>query len=135
MGESYRELLDRLARVEPDINLQNKILAIIQLEQKRQVRLKAWGFSAGATTALGTVVASGIYLYKVAIQSGFHEYLSLAFSGDGAVYVYWKELLLSLVESAPLLGIIALLTALTFFIWSGANAITNTRRSTLIATA
>src|SRR3989344_234592 len=46
---------------------------------------------------------------------------------------YWEELMYSLVETMPIVGTIVFLIASSFFIWSGANTLTNLRRFALTA--
>lgn len=82
--------------------------------------------------ALAGVFFAAQYLAQSFQQSGFYEYLSLIFSGDGTILAYWKELSYSLIETMPVFGAAVFLSALGFFIWSGAYAVTSMRRLTLV---
>jgi hypothetical protein len=61
-------------------------------------------------------------MFKILIndftQSGFYEYLSLAFSTKGLLFSYWKEFAFSLAESLPTMSIVLSLALLFIFFLS-----------------
>lgn len=115
-------------RLKPSRELRQKIILGIIKEEQHSAKVYFFAFSAILLVSLVGVVASFKYLMQGFTESGFYEYLSLLFSGDSTVYIYWKELSLSLIDSMPVIGIIAFLTAIAVLIWSGANTFTNTHR-------
>lgn len=85
--------------------LREKILASIKHEEIRRAKIYVF-------TALTTIVTSlvgSVFAFKYVIQgvyqSSFYSYFSLLFSDPDIAVSYWRELLLSLVETAPLMGI------------------------------
>ncbi len=114
-------------------SLRSNIIFGIIREEHRKAKMYLLFFTTTLGLSLVAVILSLKYLAESFYQSGFYEYLSLLLSGDGAIYSYWKELSLSLVDSMPIIGIIAFLVAVGVFVWSGANAFTNTRRFILQA--
>ncbi|KKQ87328.1 MAG: hypothetical protein UT09_C0017G0015 [Parcubacteria group bacterium GW2011_GWF2_38_8] len=115
-------------KLKPAKELRNNILLGIKQEERRRAKVYLFGYASIVLFSLVGVVLSIQYILEGFYQSGFYEYLSLLLSGDSAVYAYWKELSFSLIDSMPIIGIIAFLTAAGALVWSGANAFTNTRR-------
>lgn len=122
-----------MGKLKPPVGLrQNIISGIGQVERRRA---KVYFFvSAGALpfSVIG-VVFSGKYLLQGFYQSGFYHYLSLALTWDSAVFGYWKELSYSLVETMPILWTIFFVSAVGFFVWSGAGTVSGARRFALSA--
>ena len=112
----------------PSKELKNKIISQIHKEERKRAKIYLLTFATVLSSSLVGVTLSIKYLMTSVQQSGFSEYLSLLFSGDSVVYSYWKELSLSLVDSLPVLGIIAFLLTLGVLVWSGANTFTNAKR-------
>jgi len=135
MDKTYTELFTHLEALSPSADLEASIVARVNLLEIRRARLQTGLFGLGALTTFGLVVVSFLYVYEAFVYSGFYQYFSLLFSGDGFVYAFYHELVLSLVESAPLLGIALCTTALMLFIWSGAQTITHARKTIVIAHA
>lgn len=86
-------------------------------------------FGAGALLSLAGTAAAASSLFAAFARSGFNDYLSLALSGDAAVYAYWRDLLLSFAESVPFFTVALLLAALGFLVWTSANAVASARRA------
>ncbi len=131
MQDNYRKLFNILRSALPQAglaHLESVILSRINLEVKSRARQMLWLFGCGSLGAFGLLV----YLFKYIIQafshSGFYEYLSLAFSGDSTVFIYWKEFAFSVLDSLPLLTLIAFLGTIVVFIWTSANAYTSARK-------
>jgi hypothetical protein len=118
MEDKYKKLFGYINIIEPPRNLKGKIVAKINLEQRRVNRF--WFLVSGFSTAisLGMIVPLVSYINNSFSQSGFYQYFSLLFSGDSTVYTYWKEVGVVLIESAPIVGLIALLSAIALLVWS-----------------
>jgi hypothetical protein len=119
--EKYKKLFGYMNLIEPPRGLEGKILSIITEEEKRLAKTKLWIFGGTSLASFGFSVWAVIYLINSIKQSGFGQYLSLIFSENGAVLVYWKELSFSLAESLPIFGLIIFLAAIGFFVWSIGN--------------
>jgi hypothetical protein len=118
MEDKYKKLFGYINLIEPPKSLGERILARINTEEKRAMRLKAWAFGSASFASLGFSLWAVVYLVGNLNETGFCQYLSLLFSGDSTVYYYWKEISLSIAESLPIVSIILFLTAIGFFIWS-----------------
>lgn len=105
-------------KYEPKIELKEKIWLKISTRGKYITYIKLISFSFISITS----VACFIPMFKVLIndftQSGFYEYLSLAFSNGGLFSSYWKEFVYSLLESLPTLSIMYSLTIIFIFFLS-----------------
>lgn len=115
-------------RYEPSQELRNRILKTITTEERHRARkYLAVSFAIAGASAAG-MIASSIYAARAIYQSGFYQYLSLAFSDPDVVLTYWREFTLSVVESAPLLGITLVLTAAVALLASVRTYMHNTGR-------
>lgn len=89
------------------------------MEKQRQLHLRAQlvAESIVSIVTFASFVPLTLSLTQSLEQSGFFGYVSVLFSGDAGIALYWKELGLSIVESLPLLTIsLALSVALVFII-------------------
>lgn len=121
-----------MEKIRPPQDLKRNILLGIAKEELHRAKVY---FAITLTTLPVSLVAvffSGRYLMNSFYESGFYNYLSLLLSGDSTVLAYWKELAYSLAETMPIVSTIVFLVAFSFFIWSGANTLTNLRRFTLV---
>ncbi len=114
-------------KLKPTEELRHNILSAIRQTECRRAKFHLLVYFSVIVVSLSGVFLSLQYMSQEFYKSGFYEYLSLLFSSN-IVYTYWRELSLSLIDSMPIIGIIAFLTTLGFLVWSGANAFTNTRR-------
>jgi hypothetical protein len=127
MEEKYKKLFGYINLIEPAKGLETRILARINKEEKHLMIFKALAFGSTSLASLGFSLWAIIYLANNLKQSGFWQYLSLLFSGDGTVYYYWRELSLSIVESLPIVSLIIFLAAIGILVWSVANTIKDTK--------
>ncbi len=90
-------------------NLFEKIMLRIRAEQKRMVlKRKTAGFSfALAVSFLGLIPAIKM-AYSGFVGSGFVQLFSLVFSDTSIVMAYWQNVVLSLLESLPITGLMAI---------------------------
>jgi len=98
-----------IIKIEPPRGLYGKIVSGIHEKRVRMAKLKCAFFTVGALTSLVAVVLTFDYVLQGFSSSGFNNYFSLLFSDAGTVLVYWKEFLLSLIESFPLADFTAFL--------------------------
>ena len=105
MEENLKKAFQKLI-FEPQTGLVESIWQKISFHQKRVFRVKLYFFSLiGFLSLAGLVPALKVLLGQFA-QSGFYEYLSVAFSGGSNIFSYWRELGYSLLESLPVMNII-----------------------------
>ena len=106
------------ARYEENFNLGQNIWLTVMKREKRNTKIKLWIFTlAGITSLVGLVPAFRILGSDLA-QSGFYEYLSLAFSDSGLILSAWREFMFSLAESLPVLSVIFTLSLVFIFFLS-----------------
>lgn len=104
-------------RYEINSDLSENIWQAIVLRDRRIARIKLWTFSIiGLVSFIGLIPVLKIMLSDLT-QSGFYEYLSLIFS-SGSIITYWKDFLLLLAESLPVISIISSLTLIFIFFLS-----------------
>ncbi len=86
-----------------------KIMLRIRAERKRMVlKRKIAGFSfVLAVSFLGLIPATKM-VYSGFAESGFVQLFSLAFSDTSIVMAYWRNFALSLLESLPITGLMAI---------------------------
>ena len=100
------------AKYETTTDLNEKVWNTIVIRNKRNTRIKFWAFASMEFASIAGLVPVIKMLLTDLSQSGFYEYFSLIFSDSGTIFLYWKELILSLVESLPIMSIIYTLSLL-----------------------
>lgn len=118
----YKNLFKKLQPAEVPAGLKENIMSRV----RQEVRLKravVLVFAGSALTSLFLLVRVSMALMESAQRSGFWQYLSLAFSDYSIAAVYWRELLLSLVESLPMATLTACLALVLVSVWTFANII------------
>jgi len=102
---------------EPESDLVEKTWRKVVLREKRVLRLKLYLFSFIGLVSLTGFIPAFKMLLNDFTQSGFYEYLSLAFSSNGLIFSYWKEFSYSLLQSLPATSIVlSLILVLIFFL-------------------
>lgn len=107
MRDQLKHLLQTLTDREPSRELLGNIMtniALIEIARAR-TRLAFFTVSAGIFSIVAIVMFG--YAAREFAQSEFLQYFSLIFSDGGAVFLAWKEFVLSLAESMPIVGITA----------------------------
>lgn len=116
-----------LDSIEPPQGLYRSVMARIELARRRQAQIRA-GLFAVFACASGTLLVPVLeYTSGQLYASGFYEYLSLAFSDRTLVLTYWREFVLSLVESLPSLALVLLLPLAAALIFSLVKLFKNAR--------
>lgn len=112
MDQKILSVFDK-AKYKTTNNLPEDIWQNIVKREKRITLLKFYTFAfIGIGSFVGIIPTSKILIQNFS-QSGFYEYLSVAFSPNGFATYYWKEFALLLAESLPVMSII-LSSALIF---------------------
>lgn len=120
MNEEFKKILNKvdIGEVSVPHRLAENIILKIDAKARQHAKIKTLGLS---TVSALSVIASIPIISQIITsftQSGFYNYLSIIFSDFDVAIVYWKEILISLAESLPVIGILALLIVLTVFTWS-----------------
>ena len=119
MNKDFDDLVSYVRVVEPPAGLYQSVLLAVKDRRKKDARSSIFFLSLTSVVSLVAIFPIFSYILNSFAQSGFYNYISLAFSGDIVVLAsYWKDLVFSLVESAPFMGIALLLSAVAVFLWS-----------------
>jgi hypothetical protein len=117
MEENLKKTFEKLV-YEPKVSLAENIWINIVKREKRFICVRLCVFSiVGFLSILGFIPALKS-LFSEFTQSGFYEYLSIAFSSGNNLFSYWKELLSSLAESLPVVNIIFIFSLVFVFLLS-----------------
>jgi len=125
MSKNIRQLFEATKAAELSAGLMALVLVRLQREQKKRARRNLLIFGLADVFSATGLMTTCFYSANLLASSGFYNYLSLLWSDGGAVALYWRELLLSLIESLPLLGLTAFLVVVLVLIISLAKTLAN----------
>jgi hypothetical protein len=110
--------MGQMGKLEPSETLRRSVLLGIRREERRRARvyLLVSGM-AGSFSPVGIFFAVK-YLFTVLYQSSFYGYLSLMFSDPDIVFGNFQDFAFSLAESAPLVGVTAILITVALLLLS-----------------
>lgn len=111
----------------PESRLSDDIWRSIKVHKKRNYVIKIWIYSSFSTLSLLGLIPAVSSLSSKLNELGFYNYLSLAFSSNGLIISYWREVVLSVVNSLPVLSIVLSLSLLFISIISFMYAIRQIR--------
>ncbi len=109
---------------EPDLSL--RIWDTIVLKQRRVTYRKRFGFLLVSIFSVTALVPAIKGLANDFALSGFGKYVALTFSGNGVLAHSWKELLLSMAESLPVMSVALCFALLVVVLWSLKRAVQTT---------
>jgi len=132
MAKSVYDLFAILAPVSLPQGLSQMVLARIEKEQIRRVKISLFVFGLIGILSLVSLVAISIYFVQTLVQSGFSDYLSLIISDSQLMLGLWQIMALSLTESLPIISLILALILALVFVWSTAKAIVNAKSILLV---
>ena len=98
-------------------DIEKSIILNIHNLEKRSMILEQGLYGLVSLCSLGGLIATVLYINKIISASGTYEYISLIFS-DIQALTYWRELLLSVADSLPFLGLAMLFGVGALFLWS-----------------
>lgn len=105
------------AKYEEEHDLAENVWSKLVARNKKIIRIKLWVFSVIGLTSLAGLIPAWNMLTSNLSQSGFYEYVSLAFSSTDSLISYWKEFVFSIAESLPTMSIaISLSLVFVFFL-------------------
>ena len=119
MRKDYEKLFSRFTTVEPAEGLLGKIMERIRREKhilavKRRLVVISLGFFASAAALIPVFNLTRTDL----AESGFLQFLSLAFSDFGVVINYWQTFTMSLLETMPAITLAMFFAVILAFLWS-----------------
>ena len=82
----------------------NRVMERITKRRIARARIAVFAHGLLSLAAVIALVPAFQYAFASAAQSGFSGYLSLIVSDGGSLAAYWKDLGLTLMESAPIAG-------------------------------
>jgi len=95
----------------PESRLSGDIWSTIEYKNTRITKIKKFGYlGLSAFSLLGSIFSIKELIGQFT-KFGFFDYLSLIFSDSGTLATYWREYILTLVNSLPVLSLI-----LSFFL-------------------
>ena len=123
--ETLHNLVQSLEQ-SPANGLEQRI--VLRIEQyRRRVRLvQTWTYGTLAVLSVGAMVPAVMSLLSSLSQSGFYQYVSLAFSDGGTVWTLGKDFAYLVAESLPLTTIALSLALVAVLIWSAGKIINRT---------
>jgi hypothetical protein len=125
--ENYKKLFANIEPILTPKGLNTAILTRIESEKKHTAKIRLWYTSFVSILSLIASVPAIQYFVTEFAKSGFYQYISLIFSDGGSMFLYWKELLLSLAESIPVLSTIAVLAIILVLLESIKYIVKDTR--------
>ena len=118
---SFRDLPE----IEPDQRLFYLIISRISLAEQRTARIRLAILSFVSLASFVAIFPLFQHTSSQLAQSGFSQYFSLIFSDGAIISIYWKEFMISLAESIPLLSVTAILVSVFALLVSLKSAIKN----------
>lgn len=123
--------------VEKPFKSLNQAVSVVSLESRIHTRIRVLERRArikhlvlSTASALVSVVAfavSSYYAFNTLVSSGFGDYAGLLFTGGTTMLAYSKELLLSMLESLPALGLSLVLAFGFASVWTISRAARDSR--------
>ncbi len=109
MKDSYDKLFKRLEYLEPPAGLSERIMrSISERSVARAIWMKTILSGVLSTVATIALVWSWFITQSEVAQSGFSQFFSLLVSDTNMVTVLWRQFSMSIIESFPVIGAIAI---------------------------
>lgn len=119
MDNNYEKLFSKIKSLGPPVGLLERIINRIQTERNLlTVKRRLFIFSVGFIGSIAAFVPVFKMVYQGFAESGFMQFLSLLFSDTGVVLSYLGSFLASLLETLPVMGLLAFLAVLLVFLES-----------------
>ena len=118
MSDEYEILFQCLGQIDPPKRLSKIILTQIAIKEKHAMLVRLCFAVAASAVSFVAMIPAFMYMFAEFYQSNFYTYVLLLFSDGSTTLLYWKEFVLSLAESLPLVGITLVLTTIFVFLGS-----------------
>lgn len=103
-----------MSQLKPSTELRKSIISSIGREECRRARAYLAVSTVTFLASIAGLVFSTKFLFQAFYSSEFYNYFSLIFSDPDTILGIWQNIAISLVESLPVIAVIALLVA----VWS-----------------
>lgn len=104
--EKNLQKLFKQSLYQPESRLSDDIWRVIENKNIKISKYKKFGYLGVSILSLSGSVFSIKTLIEQSSRFGFYDYLSLAFSDGGVIATYWKEYILTLANSLPVVSAI-----------------------------
>jgi len=118
---------EKIQYFKPNVNLLGMVLVRIEKEKKREAKIHLYYTSALGLSSILFLVPALKYFIADFSASGFGNYFSLLYSDGGTVLSFWKELVITLAESIPVLSSIIILGLVMTLLYVGKSVLQNTK--------
>lgn len=115
MNTGYKQLFSKIPKAQAPAGLSSAVMLRIEAYEVRRLRIRTAIHGAFVVAALILCVPVGNYIVAAVAQSGFGTYLSIAFSDSSFALTHLKDFTLTLADSLPATGAIALLAIVLVF--------------------
>lgn len=117
-SESIKKSFHDFQTPEPPKDLFGKIMSRIRKEQRTSIRRRIIIFSIGLLGSLAAFIPVFQSARNAFAEFGFIQFFSLLFSDSEIIITYWRSFVLTLLESLPVMSIVALLAIILIFLES-----------------
>ena len=119
MSKNYEKLFTHLVPPKPSAGLFEKIMHRIREEQQLlTIKRRLAVFSVSLIVSASAFIPVLKMVQKELYESGFLQFLSLAFSDFGIIATYWQNFTMSLLETIPAISLTILLITILIFLES-----------------
>jgi hypothetical protein len=125
MNNDFKRLFSLLTPVQPSFDLENLIVSHIRNRAAKARRLRVGFFVSLDVVSLVSLIWLTVYVGNLIGQSGFYNYLALVWLDSSYLSAIWYDLLSSLVESLPVVGLAGFLSVLAVFFLSSIKTFKN----------
>ena len=105
----------------PRQDLEADIIRVVYAQNARRIIVRFWASVVVGVASIAGLVPAVANMSAKLTQSGFYEYLTLAFSNGGIISKYGSDLAIALGESIPGVSITVFLIVVVVFLWSVKN--------------
>lgn len=109
MNQNLRQIFKNIKQQDIPADLEKRILKAIALEKSRQVARKLLFARAGLTVSFGVLTYTLFVFGRAFLESDFWNLAKLAFSDTGVIVAHLGEFSVSLLETLPVVEILAIL--------------------------
>ena len=101
-----------------ETELLSKVFIKIQKEQSKSIKKQKIIWSASSFVFSIFTITTGWHAISSVASSDIGNYVSLMFSDTGSIMNFWKEFVISIIESLPIIGIGLFLLSIYLLFWS-----------------
>jgi hypothetical protein len=115
MTTSYHQLFRKIPATHAPAGLSDSVMLRIEAYEMRRLRIRTTIHGIFVLAALILCIPVSNYIAGAIAQSGFGTYLSIAFSDSSFAFSHFKDFMLTLADTLPATGAIAILAIALIF--------------------